>query len=347
MSLTIGIPTWNRANILADCLARLPDIDCQVIVSDNASTDETAEVVYAAGEIDHRIEYAHLDEHQDGFTNFRNCVRHARGELIVCLSDDDTLLRDPLAAHVERMDLDRSLVALYADPIAWDDAGQKELHRYFGIEEARDFDNDPMGLVNFVLSAMLPPEIGVFRRSALIKAQLPFSQTMPFHVWMYNFSRLGKVRFDPLAFYREHRVMKPGLVRTSTANADWAMKYMGDEQRLGLEAMMLMALQDAGNGPITEEQRAGIHSAIDRMLHTRTSLEITRAIQRGDFILAVELRRRQALWHGPGDVGRDMEHIIVPAAKQALRAYEGYAEAPTLGELVNAYRIGARINVTV
>ena len=194
---------------------------------------------------------------------------------------------------------------------------------------------------------MLPPEIGVFRKKAMIRAYVPTSRAMPAQTYAYYLSRLGQVRFDPLAFYREHRVLKPHLQRGETANLSLAMNYIGDEQRLGLEAMMLMALQDSGNPVINDEQRASIHAAIDRMLHTRTSLEINRACQRGDFILAMELRRRQTLWHGPGDFYQDMERIIVPAARQALRAYEGYADAPTLNELINTYRIGAAVSVTV
>jgi hypothetical protein len=347
VGLSICIPTWNRALILEHTLSRLPDLDCEFLVSDNCSTDETWGVVAAAGETDHRIRYEKLDHHAEAFTNLRHAIFHARGDLIAYMADDDSLLAAPLAEHVARMDAEPGLAAIYADPIAWDDAEEVELHRYFGITEARTFDNEPMGLANFLLNTMLPPEIGVFRRKAMIQSYIPFARMMPAHCYCYNLSRQGAVRFDPLAFYREHRVLKPHLQRGQTANLDLAMNYIGDEQRLGLEAMMLMALQDAGNGPINDEQRASIHAGIDRMLHTRTSLEITRAMQRGDFILAVELRRRQALWWGPGDVGSDMEHIIVPAAKQALRAYEGYDQAPTLGELVNSYRIGMKLNVTV
>jgi hypothetical protein len=344
--LSICIPSHNRGSLLGHTLDHMPDIDCEIVVSDNCSTDNTQDIVRSTN--DARISYVRLDQHTDAHANLRNAVFHAKGDVIVYLADDDAILAEPLLEHVARMDAEPGLAAIYADPIAWDDAAETELHRYYPKDlEAVTFDNQPMALVNFLLSTMLPPEIGVFRRKAMIQSYVPTSRTMPGHLYCYNLSRQGAVRFDPLAFYREHRVLKPHLQRGQTANLDLAMNYIGDEQRLGLEAMMLMALQDAGNGPINDEQRASIHAGIDRMLHTRTSLEITRAMQRGDFILAVELRRRQALWWGPGDVGADMEHIIVPAAKQALRAYEGYAEAPTLGELVNSYRIGMKLNVTV
>ena len=79
--------------------------------------------------------------------------------------------------------------------------------------------DDPVGLVNFVLQRNIPPEVGVYRRSALLRAQTPASRTLPFHAWMYALSRLGRLRFDPTAFYREHRVLKPRLQLQNAAPA--------------------------------------------------------------------------------------------------------------------------------
>lgn len=349
--LSVAIPTFERALILEDCLARLsPELDriagdVEVIVSDNASTDDTFGVVAAAGELDHRIRYACMDENRGGYANFRNCVRLARGDLIVCLADDDTIIGEALNEHVRRMEAEPSLTAIYADSIAWDDQAKAELHRYFGLTEAVEFQNQPLELVNFVLEKMLPPEIGVFRRDALIRAQVPSSRMMPYHANLMRFAALGKVRFDPLAFYREHRIMRLGLERANTANMDMALNYIGDEQRLGLETMVLFALQDAGRDRLPDDWRANVHAAIDRMLHVRTTLEIDRACQRGDFILATELRRRQVLWSGPGDIQADVDRLVVPAAHQALAAYEGYDDPPSLAEMANAYRLGARVTI--
>lgn len=360
--LTIAIPTFNRFLILEDCLGRLsPELDkiageVEVIVSNNASTDDTFGVVAAAGKLDHRIRYACMDENRGGHANFRNAVRLARGDLILCLADDDTIIGEALNEHVQRMEADPSLTAVYTDSIAWDDSGSpppqiagvkdpRELHRYFGLTEAVEFENQPLELVNFVLEKMLPPEIGVFRRDALIRAQVPSSRALPYHANLMRFAALGKVRFDPLAFYREHRVMRPGLERPNTANMDMALNYIGDEQRLGLETMVLFALQDAGLDRLPDDWRTNVHAAIDRMLHVRTSLEIDRACQRGDFILATELRRRQVLWSGPGDVQADVDRLVMPAAHQALAAYEGYDDPPSLAEMANAYRLGARVTI--
>ena len=351
--LSICIPTFQRALILEDCLARLsPELDkieggAEVVVSDNASTDESWGVVAAAGETDHRIRYDRLPENRGGHANYRNCVRLARGDIIVCLADDDTIIGEALNEHVQRMAAEPNLASIYTDSIAWDDQAKVELHRYFGLTEPVEFENQPLELVNFVLEKMLPPEIGVFRKDALIRAQVPAARAFGYHANLMRFAALCKVRFDPLAFYREHRIMRPGLSRPNTANMDMALQYIGDEQRLGLEAMVLLALQDAGMDRLPDDWRANVHAAIDRMLHTRTTLEIQRAVDRGDFILAVELRRRQVLWHGSGDVQADVDYLVMPAARQALAAYDGYDDPPTLAELANAYRIGARVEVAV
>ena len=333
MTLSLVIPTWNRADILDDCLSRLPDIDCEVIVSDNASTDHTDDVIFRYEAKDERIKGVALPTNQGAFANLRHAVSHAQGDVICYLADDDSLLGEPLKTHVDLMHSE-PIVALYCDPIAWDDAQQVEMHRYFGLSNPVTFENDHTQLLNFMLSTMIPPEIGLFRRDAMIRAQIPTGRALPFHIWLYGYARQGMVRFDPLAFYREHLVMKPALKRATTINRAWAMSYMGDEQRLGLEGMACLIERDLN----LSFDKQPLSQAIDRMLHQRASLEINRACQRGDYIMAVELRRRQMLW-GLVDVQSDDAGLTAKAAEQASRIYAGLTDAPTLDMLIDAYRL--------
>src|SRR5262249_15589631 len=70
----------------------------------------------------------------------------------------------------------------------------------------------------------------------------------------------------------------------------------------------------------------------DNILHRRLGLEIDRACARKDWIAAVDLKRRVALWHGPGskeDMQRDVISIAVPAALQAVQqTYVSQSGAP-------------------
>ena len=91
-SLSICIPTYNRASLLRICLesvARQTYRDFEVIISDNASTDATAEVVreYCGGAWSYHRNKVNL-----GYVrNLNACVSKASGKLIHVVYDDDVL----------------------------------------------------------------------------------------------------------------------------------------------------------------------------------------------------------------------------------------------------------------
>jgi hypothetical protein len=326
--LSICIPTYNRADILDDCLSRLgaiadAPVEVEIVISDNASTDATPQVVARHAALNPAIRAHRMPENRGPFANRVNAAYQATGELVVFLADDDSLILENLYPHVARMEAEPDLAAIFTDWIAWDDAAGQEMHRYFHIDAPLIFaPDDPMGLVNTVIQRMLPPEVGVYRRGALLRSQSGFSLAIPFHGWMYALSRLGRIRFDLLAFYREHRVLKAGLARTHWANMQMQLQYVGDEMRITLESLLLQALQDAGQSQVPADQVMNAKQAIDRMLHARLGLEIDRACHRGEWILAVELRRRQVLWYGPGsgdDLWRDVQRLVLPACVQAIQ----------------------------
>lgn len=339
MTVSICIPTFERAALLNDTLERFPtEIDAEIVVSDNCSRDETAVVVGDRISVDPRIRYTCLPENRGTSANLRNAVQHATGELIVYLADDDSLLAEPLAVLCGRMDSDPSLSAIFCDHQNWDDAQQCELHRYFPANfEAIEFENDPLGFVNFLLETRIPPEIGIVRRDAFLKAQVPIDKetAMEFHLWAYGYSRLGKVRFDPTCYYREHWVLKPHLQRTHWCNQEMAKAYAGDQMRVSLQNMLRLALRDYGY-----QTTYCVPRALDLIEHTilqRSVLECHRALQRGDLFTCVELRRWQALHGIPAGEGFD-EQLAVEAGKKAYEMY-GEGDKPSLQDLVTAYRV--------
>jgi hypothetical protein len=337
--LSICIPTYNRADLLDYCLTNLARFnDCgkpfEIVISDNGSTDRTTEVIEA-----HRSRFPVLrayrfPENKGPYANWLNLKRKAEGELVVYVADDDSLIVDGLLHHVETMEKQTDLVAVYADWVAWDDQAEREIHRYFdGLTEAVSFGPDaPLDLVNFMLKRFYPPEVGVYRRAALLRAHDFTNRTMPYYTRMYHLSRLGRVAFDPLPFYREQRVLKERFRRTGWLNMELQLHMIGDELRRALESIVLMAVQDAGAASLPPDQMAGVRNSIDRILHSRLGLEAERACARKDWILAVDLKRRLALWHGPGSAEQmhaDVLKFVVQAALQAVQtAFQSISGCP-------------------
>jgi glycosyltransferase involved in cell wall biosynthesis len=89
---TIAVPTYNRAELLQRCLERIlrqSFDDYELLVSDNASTDNTRQVVESFD--DSRISY-HCRQQNDGpWANCRDAAAMARGRFLVIHQDDDQL----------------------------------------------------------------------------------------------------------------------------------------------------------------------------------------------------------------------------------------------------------------
>jgi glycosyltransferase involved in cell wall biosynthesis len=327
--ISICIPTYNRAELLDQCLSGLAPLrDCgksiEVVVSDNGSTDHTPDVIAAHRDRLPALRLHRFQENQGALVNWINLLCKAEGEILTYLADDDTLIVENLLRHVETMEKQWDLVAIYADWIAWDDQQEREIHRHYeGLTESIGFGPaTPLDLVNFMLKRFYPPEIGIYRRDALLRAHGFHGRALPFYMRMYRLSRLGRVVFDPLPFYREHRILKARFQRTHWINMETHFDMIGEELRLALEAMVLMGVQDAGAAYLPADQAMNVRNSIDRILHARLQLEVDRACGRKDWITAVELKRRQVVWHGPGpdqDMQHDVLKIVIPAALQAIR----------------------------
>jgi glycosyltransferase involved in cell wall biosynthesis len=90
--VTVAIPTFNRAAMLAEAIESVLAQtygDFRLLVADNASTDETAEVVQRHA--DPRLEYVRRPENVGLLGNFDDCLRRLDTEYSLILCDDDLL----------------------------------------------------------------------------------------------------------------------------------------------------------------------------------------------------------------------------------------------------------------
>lgn len=95
--LTIAVPTWNRASILDNALsALLPQINnnknrIEIIISDNASDDNTDEVIKKHCKINNSLNIIHntQSENTGYFGNFHKCRTLSNGLYFWLLSDND------------------------------------------------------------------------------------------------------------------------------------------------------------------------------------------------------------------------------------------------------------------
>ena len=102
--LSIIIPTRERAGTLVFTLASALDQaseDYEVVVSDNASEDDTADVVNANP--DRRIRYFRTSSRLSMCDNYEFALAKARGEYVIIIGDDDAVIPGRLDSLLARL----------------------------------------------------------------------------------------------------------------------------------------------------------------------------------------------------------------------------------------------------
>ena len=105
--LTVGLPVYNGQNYLAESIEALLGQsyeDFELIISDNASTDDTADICHHYEKEDSRIRYFRQEHNIGGAPNHNFLVEQARGELFKWASHDDLYGRDLLARCVDALE---------------------------------------------------------------------------------------------------------------------------------------------------------------------------------------------------------------------------------------------------
>lgn len=90
--LSVLIPTYNRKTYIAEAIRSVliqPFRNLEVIVSDNASTDGTPEIVQAIAAQDDRVRLLRQERNLGPIKNWKTCLENARGEFAHWLWSDD------------------------------------------------------------------------------------------------------------------------------------------------------------------------------------------------------------------------------------------------------------------
>lgn len=100
--ITVVIPTFNRSGLLREALASVLEQDVEgmeVIVADNASADDTPEIVAAVG--DRRVRLDRLGHNIGMARNHLRAVSLGTGRYVTILQDDDLMLPGNLSRKLE------------------------------------------------------------------------------------------------------------------------------------------------------------------------------------------------------------------------------------------------------
>lgn len=206
--VSIGLPVYNGARYVRQAIeSALAQTfqDFELVISDNASSDETPTICGEYAARDPRVRY-HRSEKNHGITwNFRQVVLRASGEFFLWMAHDDVLAPEYVQSCLEALQSNPEAVLCYSAGIDIDEEGNRTPHRE--VLECKDAAIPHVRFRHLIrMNHMCEPIFGVIRCDILkrtsIHGDFPDSDRcvlaeLALHGPFYQVS-------DRLFFHREH-----------------------------------------------------------------------------------------------------------------------------------------------
>jgi glycosyltransferase involved in cell wall biosynthesis len=126
--VSIGMPIYNGENYLSEALDSILSQtyhDFELIICDNASTDNTSNICLEYVEHDKRIVYVRNEKNIGAARNYNKTFDISRGKYFKWASHDDKISSNALERCVEELEKDESIILAYPKTIFIDSKGQE------------------------------------------------------------------------------------------------------------------------------------------------------------------------------------------------------------------------------
>lgn len=167
--LSIGLPVYNGETYIAAAIGALLGQtygDFELIISDNASTDRTAEICRAFAATDKRVRLIRNQRNLGAAANYNQTLQQSRGELFKWAAHDDLCHPSFVERCISVLDAEPNTVLVHSLSCAIDERGQVIGH--YPHEQAFDQDRTSLRFRDVILSPHLCIAVfGVMRRSIL------------------------------------------------------------------------------------------------------------------------------------------------------------------------------------
>jgi glycosyltransferase involved in cell wall biosynthesis len=118
--VSVVVPCYNYGRFLPEAVRSVltqPDVDAEVIVVDDASTDDSVEIAGALARSDPRVRVLVHEQNRGHIATYNHGFEHARGEYVALLSADDVLAPGALARATALMEAHPSIGFVYGSAI--------------------------------------------------------------------------------------------------------------------------------------------------------------------------------------------------------------------------------------
>jgi len=220
--VSIGVPVYNGARYLEQALESLlaqTYRDIEIVVSDNASTDGTQEIIRRVADQDPRVRYSLNDTNRGLVWNHRRVMAMSRGEYFMFAPHDDWFAREYVETCVAALDAHPSATYALAETILVDADGLE-----VGRERLRQRVSDPSPSVRFWDLLVVQGGVnwyGMFRRRILFEIGRYRATPRGERIVLAELSLHGPFVVVPGALYfrRVHEGQATVLRRTRRAEA--------------------------------------------------------------------------------------------------------------------------------
>ena len=268
------IPTYNRSRYLDSLLQSLSDhlaafpFSHEVFISDNASTDETPEVVARYADRLPLRSVRH-ETNRGGRANYQYMMAQAKGRYVIYVADDDCVMGAEVARAIEVMEANPHIGIAYAPWRLLDLVADKDLGQFY--RQDRDV-LVPQGEHRVLLDTLLRygiwPEIYICRRE-MVQSVMPRIHEQAYYAFVHasEFVEHSAVLFMKDSYYvsmtnyfADHQRVQGG---TEEAEMAW------DRYRSGLEYILGRA-----SGQVTDMERMGFLLRIQDLVADRIATAV-------------------------------------------------------------------------
>lgn len=314
--LSLCLATYNRARYLDRYLTHhieafeAAGIDYEVVVSDNASTDETPQILALYAARYPRVRVIRQAKNLGAHPNILTTLREARGEVVVSISDDDLALPDQLIAYARQIQADPELVMIQAPWLLMDETKDNAITgKFYDFDEDQRFEAGQFGnCLAFVIQNHVFPECWVIRRAALPGVAGPVPRfTYSYFAMLAHALTKGDVLFSREPHIVATSVAKGANVHVGNAEAmeSW------DTYRGGLELMASYARQF---NPGALPDAAGVGAAINLFVCERMAVAARLQAHAKNWSQAWQILRRLLAYEYRPDIGIDHDDVARLAA---------------------------------
>lgn len=165
--VSIGMPLYNEARFVKDSLNSILALDypnLEIIISDNASTDETLSICQMLVGERVNVIIHQFENNRGAAENFRYVLNAAKGKYFMWASGHDLWAPNLISESVTLLETTPTAVIAFGSSI-WIDENSQQLPKFFGYTDTRGMNS----LARFftIYFGNMHPILGVIRKAAL------------------------------------------------------------------------------------------------------------------------------------------------------------------------------------